>query len=290
MVYEVVKTIYATQATESDDSRRISVIQNTLGQLRLANIATLDAITTHFTRLIELTSADEAFISALAHNLAPCILRPRQDTTLTMHDRHSYRLVRDLFAHKEAIFGELKRASTLAHSSSGSNKNRPRAISTDESNRRANMEARNRAIANRSRASSPNPNSRGHRRDRSSGGAETRFPISPTVNVERKSVRQSLDVPGSKETSPVAVDPNPPTNGSADSPRLDSAIDLDGPSIEKRNSLGRSQGVGASSRFPRRAPGESLARQSLKKEGSIPGPEEDVRPVGVSLTDRPMNY
>jgi len=48
--------------------------------------------------------------------------------------------------------------------------------------------------------------------------------------------------------------------------------------------------VGASSRFPRRAPGESLARQSLKKEGSIPGPEEDVRPVGVSLTDRPMNY
>ena len=87
----------------------------------------------------------------------------------------------------------------------------------------------------------------------------------------------------------MTVDPNPPTNGSADSPRLDSAIDLDGPSIEKRNSLGRSQGVGASSRFPRRAPGESLARQSIKRE-SIPGSEEDVRPVGVSLTDRPMKY
>ncbi|KAI9781433.1 MAG: hypothetical protein M1839_006027 [Geoglossum umbratile] len=290
MVYEIVKTIYATQATESDDSSRIPVIQNTLGQLRLANIATLDAITTHFTRLTELTSADEAFVSALAHNLAPCILRPRQDTTLTMHDRHSYRLVRDLFAHHKDIFGELKKASTLGHSTSGSSDNRPRAISTDESNRRANMEARNRAIANRSRASSPNPNSRGHRRDRSSGGAETRFPISPTVNVERKSVRQSLDVPGSKETSPVTVDPHPPINGSADSPRLDSAIDLDGPSIEKRNSLGRSQGVGTS-RFPRRAPGESLARQSLKKESSsIPGSEEDARPAGVSLTDRPMNY
>ncbi|KAH0559537.1 hypothetical protein GP486_003949 [Trichoglossum hirsutum] len=296
MVYEIVKTIYATQATESDDANRISVIQNTLGQLRLANIATLDAITTHFTRLIELTSADEEFISALAHNMAPCILRPRQDTTLTMHDRHSYRLVRDLFAHKEAIFGELKRASTLAHSSSGASNNRPRAISTDESNRRANMEERNRAIANRSRGSSPNPNSRGHRRDRSSGGAETRFPVSPTGPIERKGVRQSLEVPGSSESSPVTADNPPAVNGSADAARLDSAIDLDGPNIEKRNSLGRSQVVGASSRFPRRAPGDSLARQSLtslgKREG-VPGSEnggEDGRPVGVSLTDRPMNY
>lgn len=62
-----------------------------------------------------------------------------------MNERFSYRLVRDLFAHKDAIFGELKRASTLTHSTSGAQ--RPRAISTDESNRRANMEERQRAIA-----------------------------------------------------------------------------------------------------------------------------------------------
>lgn len=207
-MYEIVKTIYSTTATDASEETRVSVIQSTLGQLRLANIATLDAITTHFTRLIELTSADEPYIAALAQTLASCILRPRQESSLTMNERYSYRLIRDLFAHKDAIFGELKRASTLTHSSSGAQ--RPRAISTDESNRRANWEERNRAIAgNRSRASSPAPSPRtSHRRDRSSGGPETRFPVntsttSPTERRNPGAARHSLEVPGSVENSPV---------------------------------------------------------------------------------------
>jgi len=219
-VYEIIKTIYSTAASETSDSARVSVLQNTLGQLRLANIATLDAITTHFTRLIELTSADEAYIAALAHYLSPCILRPRVESSLTMHERHSYRLIRDLFDHKEAIFGELKRASTLSHTTSGTG--RPRAISTDESNRRANMEARNRAIATRSRASSPQPTpgSRNHRRDRSSGGPDTRFPIQtnsgPVVNTtERRPLRQSLEVPGPNDV--VAGGDN--SHGTSTNPR-----------------------------------------------------------------------
>lgn len=129
-----------------------------------------------------------------------------------MHERHSYRLIRDLFEHKEEIFGELKRASTLSHTPSGgaaSNASRIRAISTDESNRRANMEARNRAIASKSRNSSPAPhaNGRNHRRDRSSDPPATRFPIqtnSPTVgDAPRRGVRASLDVPSDDGSSPV---------------------------------------------------------------------------------------
>ena len=129
-----------------------------------------------------------------------------------MHERHSYRLIRDLFAHKEEIFGELKRASTLSHTPSGgaaSSAARLRAISTDESNRRANMEARNRAIASKSRNSSPAPhaNGRSHRRDRSSDPPTTRFPVqtsSPTVgDVPRRGVRASLEVPSEDGSSPV---------------------------------------------------------------------------------------
>ena len=129
-----------------------------------------------------------------------------------MHERHSYRLIRDLFAHKEEIFGELKRASTLSHTPSDgttSNTSRIRAISTDESNRRANMEARNRAIASKSRNSSPAPhaNGRSHRRDRSSDPPATRFPIqtsSPTVvDPPRRGVRASLEVPSDDGSSPV---------------------------------------------------------------------------------------
>ncbi|KAF1980900.1 hypothetical protein K402DRAFT_458448 [Aulographum hederae CBS 113979] len=224
-VYEIIKTIYSTTAPSTDLQTRLSVIQSTLGQLRLANIATLDALATHFTRLIELTSADEEYVAALANALAPCILRPKTESSITMTEKWNYRLLRDLFAHKEAIFGELKRASTIhamqtqlsgaptPGSPAVGGSHRPRAISTDESNRRANMEERQRAIASRTRAPSPGPGgprSATHKRDRSVGRPETRFPISTpgsaaTSPTERRATisRHSLEVPGSAEGSPT---------------------------------------------------------------------------------------
>ncbi len=277
---------------------RISVLQNTLGQLRLANIATLDALTTHFTRLIELTSADEPYISALANNLAPCILRPKTDTSLTMHERHSYRLLRDLFDHKEEIFGELKRASTLSHTPSGgaaSNAARIRAISTDESNRRANMEARNRAIASKSRNSSPAPhaNGRSHRRDRSSDPPATRFPIHTSAPIvgdvppRRGAVRASLEVPGDEGSSPV-VERQPrqnnvsnlinSINGSSKSSADDSSdanYDTNSASthissLENRNSTAtfseKRDSLGRNSRFPARKTGTA---GSLSRSGGV---------------------
>lgn len=306
------KTIYSTPASESTDSARISVLQNTLSQLRLANIATLDALMTHFTRLIELTSADETYIHALATALAPCILRPKTETSMTMEEKYSYRLIRDLFAHKDAIFSELKRASSLSHTMSVDT--RPRsvsAVSTDESNRKANMEARARAIiaagGSRGRATSPAPSPRGHRRDRSSGGPETRFPIqtSPTATTTRTprpaaGLRDSLEVPGDAapivlaETNGTSAPLQSITNGSTDAPQTSATYVPDGVDdigIEKRNSLGRSAPA-ASARFAGRRP-VGLARMSQdqgKRDsvGSMAGADDGAR-VGVSLTDKPMD-
>ena len=308
------KTIYSTPDSSNSSEARISVLQNTLGQLRLANIATLDAITTHFTRLIELTSAEEPFISALAQNLALCILRPRTDNSLTMHERHSYRLIRDLFAHKEAIFGELKRASTAHSAAGGSSAPRLRAISTDESNRRVNMEARNRAIVSKSRASSPAPhaNGRSHRRDRSTGPAETRFPIqtgSPPAIAEgqrKGAVRASLEVPdgiGSPVTekqNSKAVDYNnhilenavlqsqelpvsqERTKNDNTAPLIESA---NGTGPEKKDSLSRG------SRFPTRKTANTgnLNRSSVGSGGGTRASLEGDKPVGVQLSDKPMD-
>lgn len=312
-VYEIVKTIYNTPASESTDSARISVLQNTLIQLRLANIATLDALMTHFTRLIELTSADEAYVTSLAQVLAPCILRPRLENALTMEEKHSYRLIRDLFAHKGNIFNELKRASSLSHSAGVDT--RPRAVSTDESNRKANMEARTRAIlaagGSRSRATSPAPGPRGHRRDRSSGGPETRFPIqtSPTMTTDSRTPRNSLgsaanrnslDIPGAHdspssvtETSASATIVQPVSNGSGEYssyvpvPANDAPLEEVG--VEKRNSLGRSgHAVAGRLAQARRPPGaSSLNKQSLGSIGKTENP--DSRPIGVSLSDRAMD-
>ncbi|KAH7033308.1 uncharacterized protein B0I36DRAFT_241145 [Microdochium trichocladiopsis] len=271
-VYEIVRTIYTTQG-DSTDEARVSVLQQTLSQLRLTNIATLDACMNHFTRLIELTSADEQYVQEIATSLAPCILRPRVDTSLTMEEKHAYRLVRDLFAHKEAIFSELKRMSSLSHSSSiGGSGNRPRAISTDESNRRAHMEERQRALlekagtttSTRGRDRSPAPSPR-HRRERSTGGPETRFPVavqmSPTSNSDRHRSslgatlhRNSLEVPDG--SGPSALDySNGDPNG-----------------LSKRDSLG---------------PGGRLPGRKVTPAAPSTPPSGDDR--GVTLSDRPMD-
>ena len=75
-MYDIIRTIYMNTAADGSEASRVSVLQQTLSQLRLTNIATLDACMNHFTRLIELTSADEDYVAALATSLAPCILRP----------------------------------------------------------------------------------------------------------------------------------------------------------------------------------------------------------------------
>jgi len=227
-VYEIVKTIYATTAQSASEGARVQVIQSTLGQLRLANIATLDALITHFTRLLDLTSADDAFVSTLATALAPCILRPKQESGLSMTEKYNVRLVRDLLAHKEAIFGELKRQSSLTHTNSGATR-QARAISTDESKRREHMEERQRAIAaaqqaqasagsSKIRQPSPGPGARApladgsmHRRDRSRG-PETRFPVA-TASIQSpttKSVMSPASTGSSNRDSLLSVPQSPP--------------------------------------------------------------------------------
>ncbi|KAF2212560.1 hypothetical protein CERZMDRAFT_111673 [Cercospora zeae-maydis SCOH1-5] len=223
-VYEIIKTIYASTAQSTAEAARIQVIQSTLGQLRLANIATLDAIITHFTRLVELTSAEEEYVAKLATVLAPCIMRPKQETGLSMNERYNVRLIRDLLAHKDAIFGELKRQSSLTHTASGTRQTR--AISTDESKRKEAMEERQRAIAAaqhthpsgaRSRAASPSPALPGHRRDRSRG-PETRFPVSTTAAQNARSSissgnRDSLILNGFHQPPPAEAQPGRERSG-----------------------------------------------------------------------------
>ncbi|KAF4336171.1 Rho-GTPase-activating 8 [Fusarium beomiforme] len=275
-VYEIIRTIYSTPSTDADESSRIAALQSTLSQLRLTNIATLDACMNHFTRLIDLTSADETYVASLASTLAPCILRPRVETSLTMEEKHAYRLVRDLFAHKEAIFSALKRMSMVTHSTSVGSNNRPRAISTDESNRKALMEERNRALlekanASRGRDKSPAPGPRGHRRDRSTGGPETRFPIaSPTSAVDRHRTslggvikRQSLEVPEPDSAAPT------PVNGDAEK---DNKSDADSEKRDSRDSTGRT-------------PTKFVGGKRVPVVPSTP-PSESNR--GVQLEDAPM--
>jgi hypothetical protein len=165
------------------------------------------------------------------------------------------------------------------------------------------VEARNRAIVDRTRAASPAPANR-HRRDRSTGGSEsTRFPInvssSSTTTAERRAARHSLDVPGSA-VSPTAVDgsnraiPHPAdpstTNGGRDHTGGDSAGSMNnpptlndtasptGPRVAKSDSLSRSGG-----RYSRIT---AMNRNTLAEdERDI----ESLKPLGVTLEDKAMD-
>lgn len=207
-----------------------------------------------------------------------------------MDERHSYRLVRDLLDHKDTIFGELKR-----QSGAGNPNSRPRAISTDESNRRANMEARARAIADRSRANSPAPSGR-HRRDRSAGGSgSVRFPIN-VGSPKTRTGRQSLEVPGAIDTA-VPADASAAPNGSAENvvtspeaieevltPVADSQPESP-PGVEKSGSLSRSGGRHS------RIAGLNRESMSTSSEGGDNEEKQDeaLKPVGVTLEDKPMD-
>lgn len=311
-VYEIVRTIYSNPGPEtSDDAQRVSVLQQTLSQLRLTNIATLDACMNHLTRLIELTSADEEYVNSLATTLAPCIIRPRVETSLTLEERHAFRLLRDLFTHKTAIFSELKRMSTQSLSNpavTSKETPRPRAISTNESNRRQFQEERQRLLlekagGGRSRATSPAPSPRGppgssHRRDRSVG----RFPVaahgtvtSPTETKDRGRMsmgpvlgikRSSLEVPGEPAVS-TPTDSVTTTNGGTDTPATDSPTSTRSRSetvkstdslVEKRNSLGRTnrQSMGLGRRIP-------------VNPTPVAEPAAADEPRGVTLEDKPMD-
>ncbi|KAK8004385.1 rhoGAP domain-containing protein [Apiospora arundinis] len=298
-VYEIVRTIYTTPTADTTDDARVGVLQQTLSQLRLTNIATLDACMNHFTRLIDLTSADDQYVQTLAASLATCIIRPRTQSSLTLEEKHSHRLVRDLFAHKTAIFSELKRMSSLSHTGSVSNNApRPRAISTDESNRRAHMEERQRALLEkvgtagdrgRSRATSPAPSPR-HRRDRSVGGPETRFPIqtSPTSTTDRGRnsmaslsgtiKRDSLEVPDSAGSAPTPVESNGVNGDAAPSEESSQGSPVD----TKRSSL---NSIGRNSvRFERGRRVTPVVEPTVGEENDAAAGKQ-----GVTLVDAPMD-
>ena len=310
-MYEIVRTIYTTPTADTAEDARVGVLQQTLSQLRLTNIATLDACMNHFTRLIDLTSADDQFVQTLAASLATCIIRPRTQSSLTLEEKHSHRLVRDLFAHKTAIFSELKRMSSLSHSGSVTNSApRPRAISTDESNRRAHMEERQRALLEkagtagdrgRSRATSPAPSPR-HRRDRSVGGPETRFPIqtSPTSTTDRGRnsmaslsgaiKRDSLEVPDSAGSAPAPAEPNGVSGESVPSEESSQGSPVDtkrssvitSPSDTKRSSL---NSVGRNSvRFERGRRVTPVVEPTVGEENDAAAGKQ-----GVTLVDAPMD-
>lgn len=118
MYYDSIKMIYADHGSDADSKIRIRQIQATFGQMRMSQIAVLDALTRHLSRLMEIARPGQEYRDNLAKELGPCILRPRVQTVVTMSDRHPQRLVRDLLENRKAIISEVKRHNSIGEGSS----------------------------------------------------------------------------------------------------------------------------------------------------------------------------
>ncbi|SJM88455.1 probable Rho-GTPase-activating protein RGD2 [Zygosaccharomyces bailii] len=99
------------------ESHKIRGLYTTLSSLPKPHIATLDAITTHFCRLIKiLKMGDEGqeiaaeFTQSISQEFANCIIQVR----LPDGNDLGYKIFYDLLTHKKEIFGELKRQGSRA--------------------------------------------------------------------------------------------------------------------------------------------------------------------------------
>lgn len=99
------------------ESKKIRGLYTTLSSLPKPHIATLDAITTHFCRLIKILKMGEdgdeiaaAFTQSISQEFANCIIQVRVPDGNDL----GYKIFYDLLTHKKEIFGELKRQGSRA--------------------------------------------------------------------------------------------------------------------------------------------------------------------------------
>ncbi|CAK7909754.1 rho-GTPase-activating protein Rgd2p [[Candida] anglica] len=130
--YDLIKSLYSnyppSESTSVNDSR-INGLQNVLVDLPKCNIATLDALLTHLTRLIHIIGSKNdklasEFQNKLSREFGTLVLRPKIDassnTDSYLNDKHQFNFLSDLFEHKDRIFTELRRRSST-RVASGSN-------------------------------------------------------------------------------------------------------------------------------------------------------------------------
>ncbi len=156
-LYDVFRTIYSQYGNNGLDSPndssngndqtqlRLSAIQNTLAALPKCNIATLDSIARHFTRLIKIiklpisssstvggSNSDQSipekqeesqlkgidiFKNRIAQEFSMCIIRPKIQTNITLGDKHGSKLMIDILNYREIIFADLRRRGSSRKSS-----------------------------------------------------------------------------------------------------------------------------------------------------------------------------
>ncbi|KAI9264372.1 hypothetical protein BDA99DRAFT_509188 [Phascolomyces articulosus] len=105
-LYDPIKLLYANQ--HLGDVSRLSSISKLLTTLPPSNFYTLKELLEHFHRLLAKSDNDESDREEILHELSSrfchVLIRPQVERTLNSHDRHPYRLIRDLISNVDTVF------------------------------------------------------------------------------------------------------------------------------------------------------------------------------------------
>ncbi|SCU83548.1 LADA_0C12090g1_1 [Lachancea dasiensis] len=124
-VYDILEALYAEfppTNEESDeqatiDSRRVNGISNALNSLSKPHIASLDAITSHFSRLIKILKMGSSatsevlaneFVQSVSQEFSNCIIRVKTSSGNNL----GYKIFFDLLMFRKPIFRELRRSNS----------------------------------------------------------------------------------------------------------------------------------------------------------------------------------
>ncbi|CAN6674839.1 hypothetical protein TRVA0_068S00144 [Trichomonascus vanleenenianus] len=163
-MYDVFKKLYRVYGTSEDKQQdRLERIAAALSHTARSTVTVLESLINHLALLIEsppheehngeeqseedVATSKRKLLVQVSVSLAPYFMRPKQITGATMVDKHPAWLMEDLITHREHIF-----TTTYARISAAMSQSQERNLAMSEANRRANMEARNREILERSRA------------------------------------------------------------------------------------------------------------------------------------------
>nr|CAG8469291.1 10639_t:CDS:10 [Entrophospora candida] len=169
-LYEPVKMLYSISPEDQDEQTKLSSVANLLNtSLPEGNYHTLEAFVSHLHRFIVSAQADDSYTTILAQIYGFILLRPPNESTVFLHDKHNQRLVKDLILHYETIF---KNPNNNTSSSSLVDEVMKRSGSRESlASNRSSRSNRSSASSNHVRDSSLSNRSSNHVRDSVGGGS-----------------------------------------------------------------------------------------------------------------------
>ncbi|KAJ3020836.1 hypothetical protein HKX48_000136 [Thoreauomyces humboldtii] len=112
--YETLRMLYSDDFQTFDDEVRVKSVKSLLTTLSPPHYETLKFFTAYLHELIANLPEDDERLVRLAYSIAPCILRPTNETQETLSDQHPWRFSMELMIRHVDLFGPVDKAALIA--------------------------------------------------------------------------------------------------------------------------------------------------------------------------------